>query len=218
MKICKTCKENKELTDFSTNKSALDGLCPNCRSCVSAYNKAYRQRNAAKIKEQQAKYYEDHSDIIKNRSAEYREANREHVLEQSKERYAAKKDEQREYYQQRYENNPELLKRIAEKSRQWKLNNPDKVAAQTALRRARKLEATPKWADLQAIAEIYKRCSEISEQTEIAHQVDHIIPLNGDLVCGLHVESNLQIITAEENNKKNNSFNPDDFETKKNPA
>lgn len=218
MKICKTCKENKELTDYSSNKSALDGLCPNCKSCVSAYNKAYRQRNKERLQEYHAKYYEDHSDIMKERSKQWMEDNREYKLQYYKDQYQEKKEEQRAYYQERYEANPELRKLNAERSKQWRQDNPDVVAAQTALRRARKLDATPAWANLEAIAEIYKRCSEINEQTEIAHQVDHIIPLNGDLVCGLHVESNLQIITAEENNKKNNSFDPDLFETTKNPA
>lgn len=217
MKICKTCKENKELTDFSTNKSALDGLCPNCKSCVSAYNKAYRQRNAAKIKEQQAQYYLDNQDTIKEARAAYREENREVVLERNKQYYAANKDKQKAYYEERYQD-PELYAERLERSRKWRLENPDRVSAQTAHRRARKLDATPDWADLEAIAEIYKRCSDITEQTGVKHQVDHIIPLNSDLVCGLHVESNLQIITADENNKKNNSFDPDLFETTKNPA
>lgn len=218
MKICKTCKENKELTDFSTNKSALDGCCPNCKSCVSAYNKAYRQRNKEKLQAYHKEYYQQNAESIKNQTSEYRANNRESVLERNKEYYAANKDKQKAYYQDRYENNPELRVVNAERSRQWRRDNPDGVAAQCALRRARKLEATPAWADLEAIAEVYKRCTELSESTGIKHQVDHIIPLNSDLVCGLHVESNLQILTADENNKKNNSFDPDNFETTKNPA
>ena len=40
----------------------------------------------------------------------------------------------------------------------------------------------------------------------MAHEVDHIIPLRGELASGLHVESNLQVITADENRKKNNNY------------
>lgn len=67
-----------------------------------------------------------------------------------------------------------------------------------ARRRARKLHATPSWANLDIIKLIYANA-------EGAH-VDHIIPLQGQLVCGLHIESNLQYLTPEENLKKSNKF------------
>ena len=66
-------------------------------------------------------------------------------------------------------------------------------------RKARKLQATPSWADLEKIKEIYLNCPE-------GYQVDHIIPLQGKLVCGLHVENNLQYLTSEENRRKSNKF------------
>jgi len=64
---------------------------------------------------------------------------------------------------------------------------------------------TPKWADINCIEEIYKKSKVLSEMGQHYH-VDHIVPLNHPLVCGLHVEHNLQIITKEENSKKNNKF------------
>lgn len=67
--------------------------------------------------------------------------------------------------------------------------------------RAKKLCRTPKWADTDKIKEIYKDCPE-------GHHVDHVIPLQGELVSGLHVEYNLQYLTAEDNIKKSNSFIP----------
>lgn len=75
-----------------------------------------------------------------------------------------------------------------------------------AHRRFFKKLATPKWADRNAIREIYKKRSQISEETGILHHVDHIVPLQHDLVCGLHVEWNLQIITATANHIKSNRF------------
>ena len=71
------------------------------------------------------------------------------------------------------------------------------------LKKARKIQATPVWADLDAIRQIY---------TEAAAQgmhVDHIIPLRSKFVCGLHVQNNLQLLEPVENMRKNNSFNPD---------
>lgn len=67
--------------------------------------------------------------------------------------------------------------------------------------RAKKLNRTPVWADLDKIKKIYKECPE-------GYHVDHIIPLQGILVSGLHVEYNLQYLTAEENIKKSNTFLP----------
>lgn len=71
--------------------------------------------------------------------------------------------------------------------------------ARNALRRSRKLKATPNWANLDIIKSIYEYC-------EPGDHVDHIVPLVHPLVCGLHVEHNLQYLSAEENLQKNNSF------------
>lgn len=78
--------------------------------------------------------------------------------------------------------------------------------ARNAKREADKLKATPAWADLFAIGLIYQRARELTEQTGIPHEVDHVVPLRHPLVCGLHVEGNLQVLTAAANNKKNNTW------------
>lgn len=67
-------------------------------------------------------------------------------------------------------------------------------------------QATPKWANLEAIEAIYEECRKLSKRTGRKHQVDHIIPIRGKDVCGLHVEDNLQILTKNENRKKTNKF------------
>ena len=102
--------------------------------------------------------------------------------------------------------NPEKVK----KSRsEWKKRNKDKVNYYTAKRRAVKLNATPSWItdkDLEWIAFMYSVCREVSEERGEQYHVDHIIPLNSKLVCGLHTPYNLQIITAKKNAQKHNSF------------
>lgn len=71
--------------------------------------------------------------------------------------------------------------------------------ARTALRRAKILNATPKWANLDKIKEIYVNCPE-------GYHVDHIIPLQGEFVSGLHVENNLQYLTIKDNLSKSNKY------------
>lgn len=77
--------------------------------------------------------------------------------------------------------------------------NKGRIIAKSAARNALLKNAIPKWADLSKIKEIYDNCPE-------GYHVDHIIPLQGENICGLHIETNLQYLTAEENLKKGNKF------------
>lgn len=65
-------------------------------------------------------------------------------------------------------------------------------------------KATPKWADLSRIAEVYETMRKMNEVGGGKYEVDHIYPLRGKLVSGLHVHNNLQILTAAENLSKGN--------------
>ena len=101
-----------------------------------------------------------------------------------------------------------------------RLSEYDKLRSNTPKRRALKNEstrkrrmylkqATPNWMDEfdeLFIKEIYHLASLRSEILGIKHHVDHIIPLKGKNVCGLHVPLNLRILTAEDNIRKNNKF------------
>lgn len=93
------------------------------------------------------------------------------------------------------EENPEKYRQVL---RNWRSKNLGAAAYYKSLRRARILQATPKWADLDKIRAIYKQAA------ELGMTVDHIYPLKGKNVCGLHVENNLQIISSEDNSSKGN--------------
>lgn len=94
---------------------------------------------------------------------------------------------------------------LRDRNRQWSKKNPERQkrndaasnAHRKALRRARILQATPAWVDLITIKEIYDTCPE-------GWHVDHIEPLKGKFVCGLHVPWNLRHLPALDNIKKGN--------------
>jgi 5-methylcytosine-specific restriction endonuclease McrA len=76
--------------------------------------------------------------------------------------------------------------------------------ADGASRRAGLDKATPKWADRAAIKEVFAEALQLTAKTGIPHEVDHIIPLKGKMVSGLHVQWNLRAITASDNRRKSN--------------
>lgn len=92
---------------------------------------------------------------------------------------------------------------------QYQKDNRHKDRAWQSKRRATRYQATPAWADLQAIEAVYKKAEVMTEQTGIPHHVDHIVPLQSKFVCGLHVPANLQIMEASANNSKGNRWWPD---------
>lgn len=68
-------------------------------------------------------------------------------------------------------------------------------------RRARRRNSLPSWADISSIDDFSRSCPD-------GHHIDHILPLNGKIVCGLHVLENLQYLPAQENISKNNKIDP----------
>lgn len=90
---------------------------------------------------------------------------------------------------------------------EYKDRNVDVVRADTSVRKRRHREATPKWltpAERLQMRDLYVQARKLTELTRERYVVDHIVPLRGEGVCGLHVPWNLRVITQEENLKKSN--------------
>lgn len=95
---------------------------------------------------------------------------------------------------------PEGKVKTQASSAAWRKSHPSKACELSRNRDARKLQRVPAWADCQKIAEFYR------EARKLGLVVDHIIPLRGELVSGLHVHTNLQLLTHAENSSKRNKF------------
>lgn len=90
---------------------------------------------------------------------------------------------------------------------QWQKLNPSKCASITAKRRSAQLLRTPNWLEnthFEQIENFYEVAEKYSAESGIKHEVDHIVPLQGKDVCGLHVPWNLQVIPVSLNRSKGN--------------
>jgi hypothetical protein len=106
-----------------------------------------------------------------------------------------------------YDNLEYALERNRITGKKWRTENKDKNTAKSNRRRAGKLNATPRWLNqeqLQQIDSFYWLAQLQRELTDTQYHVDHIIPLKGKKVCGLHVPWNLQVIPALDNIRKGN--------------
>lgn len=115
--------------------------------------------------------------------------------------YAEHREHKRQYWSQWRRDN---ATHVQQNYRRWASANRDKVNALIAKRQAMKLRATPRWADINAIATFYEEAARLTRETGVRHEVDHIVPIRSRIVCGLHVEHNLQILTSIENKTKSN--------------
>jgi 5-methylcytosine-specific restriction endonuclease McrA len=138
--------------------------------------------------EKRADYFREYnkSEAGQQAKRKYYEANKENVIARAQ----ARPDEDKRRYKKTH-----------------KVNNPDMYKEMTSLRRRRFRDATPKWLTENQKMEIrfkYRLAIALSRATGERHAVDHIIPLHGESVCGLHVPWNLQVLTQKDNLAKYN--------------
>jgi hypothetical protein len=99
--------------------------------------------------------------------------------------------------------NPEKAKLHAKNIR---VRNPEKEVAKVQRRNAEKLRRCAPWADTSKINRIYYVARRLTEVTGVQHHVDHVIPLRGKNVSGLHVPENLMVVAYDFNCSKANRY------------
>ena len=159
----------------------------------------YCAKNKEKIRETTRKYNAQNREKRREYNKKWRDENGERLRENVRKWTAKNKERKSETNRKWYEENKE---KVRETKRQWSRANQSKINEYSANRRATRLNATPAWLTDKHRAEmaaIYKEAVAMEKQTGILHHVDHIVPLKGENVSGLHVPWNLQILTATEN-------------------
>lgn len=188
-KTCTKCLVVKELSEFNKDVGTKDGHKPSCRACYKKYKDANKDKTAA--------YNLANKEHIDKRNKKYFKNNKEKI-------YAYRKTEKVASKRKKYlRDNAEKL---SAQQKKWNSENKGLVRAYRAKRRAQIKQATVPWADIKAIKKLYVDSVRITKESGIEYQVDHIIPLQHNKVCGLHCEANLQILKASENLSKGNKL------------
>lgn len=181
--ICNCCKVDKPESDFYIRRDRNRPVY-SCKPCMSAKAK---------------KVYEDRKEHIAARNEAYRKANTDKINIRRRRNYAAEPEKFQKDTRKWRDNHPEKLR---ESGRRSKLRRRGCVYRENTERRKLREQATPKWLteeQLKQIEDIYATCPP-------GFHVDHIHPLKGENVCGLHVPWNLQHLTKEENLRKGNKL------------
>lgn len=201
-KVCCDCKQEKPASEYykqrDSRRPGLVHLRCRCIPCTQAKKNAKRRKSDAAIAEMRKRALDripgEPTEQLIERNA--RDAWRYWINELAPEtwldRYKAARKEaanhrNRENYAAKYREDP-----ISERIR-------------LRFKKERMRRATPVWADMDKIKAIYRQAAKMRAAGNDVH-VDHVIPLNGKRVCGLHVHNNLRIIPASDNYAKRNRY------------
>lgn len=202
MKTCSKCRVEQDQSLFGFDKRASDGLQSQCRKCM----KDWKRLNAEKLREAERQYYQRNAELIRNKKLD--NYHKDVAKHQAKNRAWKEAN----------------VVRVQEVSANWRKKNSDYLAvarqeyykknrgkylAHAVARRAAKERATPPWFDEDMqwmVEEIYHLAFKRKQALGGDWHVDHIVPLRGREVCGLHVPWNLRVIPAKANLQKKNKF------------
>jgi hypothetical protein len=188
---------------FPKAKRAKDGRDTRCKKCAADNALKYRAANLEKCRAADRAYAAANKEANSARALAWNRAHPDIAKARRKAWRDSNLDVARAGERQCFEKHRDAY---LERKREYARSNRALYAHYSNKRRATLLNATPLWADLDAIKRIYDECARVTLATGVEHHVDHIIPLQGTNVRGLHVESNLRIISGAENRSKSNRF------------
>jgi len=187
-KVCSACKKEKSIDDFHKCSSKKDGRQSFCIECSCERKADWRKNNKDRASETSARWYRNNKEKKDEQSSRWRKNN---------------KDKVSKIYARWCEKNKE---KKAETRHSWGIDNRDRLARNQARYRASKLRASVDFGNKGCISIFYRERDWISSVLNKKYHVDHVVPLQGENVCGLHVETNLRIIPASHNISKSNKL------------
>lgn len=176
------------------------------KDLAKAYYKAYREANKEKEAARISAWKNDNKEHRSLQAKEYREINKDKISEQKREYYLKNKEKIKSRNIAYNTNNRATM---SKKEAEWRANNRGKVAANIRRYQISKMNRTPSWLtdfDKLKIQCIYSVAAMLTRENNESWEVDHVIPLQGKKVSGLHVPNNLLFVRASENRAKNNRF------------
>lgn len=221
---CSGCNTEKPVGDFYKRKTRAGDYVPTsrCKSCYKVVSDETYKRNREKVLKQQARRREAKADEIAEYMRSWYRKNKEKVLPRMREYNARPERKESEKIRQRkryLEKKPEIMakrsvyratdeyKALSRKLyRRHYESNKQAYIVRGAERRARRVRAMPGWYKRGDAKPFHDLARKLTLETGEKHVVDHIVPLKGDTVCGLHVKENLRVIPAIENLRKANKL------------
>jgi hypothetical protein len=209
--VCKTCKKSKPCTDFpvrrwKTQKGELrEGPHKSCYECRRLAEQERYNAPASKKRAARLAHYQTNHEASRAYGLAYYQANRERWLDREN---GWRFSERARQFDEAYRQQPEVIEAARERGKAWRATHKARLVVKTRRRQQHVARATPGWADSAAILAVYENAERLTKETGERHEVDHEIPLQGKNVCGLHVETNLRVITATANRRKGHKFEP----------
>ena len=185
-KVCTKCKVEKTLHEFHRDKKGRDGRCWECKACAIERASSWQREHAGRVNAANRARYKVNPAISKAASRAWSKAHPESGRASSR----------------KWRNAHLAMDKVRQAA--WHNSNKALCASYTTARKAQKLMAMPGWANKDAIRFFYAEAAAKTAATGLAHHVDHIVPLQSNRVCGLHVEHNLRVIPASANVIKGN--------------
>lgn len=212
MKKCSKCNVEKELKFFKKESRRLSGYASSCKKCAGEYERERRRSKNPLIPDCKtcsscnvelfSSLFSRHSGMKDGLSHNCKKCA---SVDQAK--WYAENSERKKKSVEDWARKNKSRKKQNDKNRQEK--NPEIFSHYTGLRRSRKINATPEWLTEKHFDEIKKFYWMARDAFLISgqeYEVDHIIPLKGKNICGLHVPWNLQILPKDINRKKSNKY------------
>lgn len=166
------------------------------------YQRVWREANRERLLAAKRQYHSENREAELARMKARYEQNKEEYVARARARALANPEAEKARLQARYNTNVDAERQLRREHYQ---KHKSTYVARAKHRKVQLRDRIPAWADLGAVFAVYAEAEKMRALGLDVH-VDHIIPLNGKTVSGLHVQNNLRVILASDNLAKGNKL------------